>query len=144
MKSITLIFLQITFFNFFYSQNKVEIENCYEKSSNAEIENCITNLNIKKEKELEKIFADLTIYLNAELKLCEPMLAEIYKIYLEELPQLKSSLIKTAKSMSIIKSAENLDGSGMEIFKQEAYYAELIKNLEIASSIKENIKNLKQ
>jgi hypothetical protein len=32
----------------------------------------------------------------------------------------------------------------MEIFKQEAYYAELIKNLEIASSINENIKKLKQ
>ena len=144
MKLITLIFLQITFFNFFYSQNKVEIKNCYEMSSNAEIENCITNLNNKKEKEFEKIFADLTIYLNTELKLCEPMLAEIYKIYLEELPQLKSSIIKTAKSMSIIKSAENLEGSGMEIFKQEAYYAELIKSLEIASSLKEKIKNLKQ
>jgi hypothetical protein len=144
MKFKTLIFLQIVCANFFLAQNKVDLEQCYEKFSNDEIENCITNLNIKKEKEFEKIFADLTIYLNAELKLCEPMLAEIYKIYLEELPQLKSSLIKTAKSMSIIKSAENLDGSGMEIFKQEAYYAELIKNLEIASSINENIKKLKQ
>lgn len=143
MKILSLTFTLLIIWSSFYSQEKLKIEDCYEKFSNVEIGTCISNLNKKKEKEFDKVIVDLTNYLNIELKRSEPILAEIYKTYLKELPILKSSLIQSAKSMSIIKSAENMGGSGIEIFKQEAYYYELVKNIETMHSIFNSVKNLK-
>ncbi len=119
-------------------------EDCYEKSSNAEISTCLSEKTLQAKKHLEKEFDVLhkkvikKLNSTGEENTIEKM---VLNTYATNLPKLKTGMIENAFLYAEIMSASSMDGTGHLIFQNEFYLDELKKVYDYLQQIKKEVIN---
>ena len=117
-------------------------EACYEKMSNAETSECLSEKTIQAKKYLEKEFDMLhkkvikKLNSTGEEETIEKM---VLNTYATNLPKLKTGMIENAFLYAEIMSASSMDGTGHLIFQNEFYLDELKKVYDYLQQLKKEV-----